>query len=108
MPLSWLRGRKLVLPPEKFAAKWQQQGVLYAVEDGAGPPLDSVVSVWYVSMCYSCVTCMQAACMTLSAGWCLWYCLCRCEVCETWHVIGAGRRMVHVLVLGLVAEYSGL
>jgi hypothetical protein len=39
VPLSWLRGRNPVLSPERFDAKWQQQGVLYAVADGMGPRL---------------------------------------------------------------------
>jgi hypothetical protein len=39
VPLSWLRGRNPELLPERFAAKWQQPGVLYAVGDGTGPRL---------------------------------------------------------------------
>ena len=38
VPLSWLRGRNPVLP-ERFDAKWQQQGVLYTVAGGLGPRL---------------------------------------------------------------------
>lgn len=39
VPLSWLRGRNPVLLPERFDAKWQQQGVLYTVAGGMGPRL---------------------------------------------------------------------
>jgi hypothetical protein len=39
VPLSWLRGRNPVLSPERFDAKWQQQGLLYVVADGMGPRL---------------------------------------------------------------------
>jgi hypothetical protein len=31
VPLSWLRGRSPVLPPQQFAARWQASGVLYTV-----------------------------------------------------------------------------
>ena len=33
VPLSWLRGRSPVMDVEKFAAKWQDSGVLYDVTD---------------------------------------------------------------------------
>jgi hypothetical protein len=36
VPLSWLRGRNPVMSAEKFEAKWQQQGELYAAVEGGG------------------------------------------------------------------------
>ena len=33
VPLSWLRGRSPVMDVDKFAAKWQDSGVLYDVTD---------------------------------------------------------------------------
>jgi hypothetical protein len=33
VPMSWLRGRSPVIPPERFVAKWRPAGVLYSVED---------------------------------------------------------------------------
>ncbi len=39
VPLSWLRGRSPVLPPQQFAARWQASGVLYTVVAGEGPRL---------------------------------------------------------------------
>jgi hypothetical protein len=39
VPLSWLRGRDPVLQPGRFAARWQQQGVLYRLVEGQGPRL---------------------------------------------------------------------
>jgi hypothetical protein len=39
VPMSWLRGRNPVLPPERFDAKWQQQGLLYTVAGGMGARL---------------------------------------------------------------------
>jgi hypothetical protein len=39
VPLSWLRGRQLVLSPERFAAKWQREGLLYTIVEGFGPRL---------------------------------------------------------------------
>jgi hypothetical protein len=37
VPLSWLRGRSPVLSQQKFAARWQANGVLYTVVEGEGP-----------------------------------------------------------------------
>ena len=34
--LSWLKGRHPVLSAEKFQAKWQQPGGIYAAADGEG------------------------------------------------------------------------
>ena len=36
VPLSWLRGRSPVLRRERFEAKWQAVGVLYAIDPVAG------------------------------------------------------------------------
>jgi hypothetical protein len=36
VPLSWLRGRSPVLRQERFEAKWQAVGVLYAADPVAG------------------------------------------------------------------------
>lgn len=37
VPLSWLRGRNPVLPPERFTAKWLGDGVIYTLAGGDGP-----------------------------------------------------------------------
>lgn len=39
VPLSWLRGHNLVLPSDRFDARWQQPGVLYMLAAGTGPHL---------------------------------------------------------------------
>ncbi len=36
VPLSWLRGHNPVMSLEKFQAKWQQPGGIYAAADGEG------------------------------------------------------------------------
>jgi hypothetical protein len=43
VPLSWLRGRSPLLPPQQFAVRWQASGVLYTVVARRGA---QVVLAW--------------------------------------------------------------
>jgi hypothetical protein len=36
VPMSWLRGRSPVIPPERFVAKWRPAGLLYTVGADGG------------------------------------------------------------------------